>query len=171
MKTSHAPAACAICVVGDGDASRGGTNDTMRLCPTCRADPANSAWRNRPAREELDGAAVTRAAVGGRRLSEEIDIRRSQAAARRRRGRAPRPPNPRPQQVVTLLLDYTIREPRRPRGRHRALREWEWISRDLRLTEIAWLVGISVEAVRRILQRKRRALESPSVTGVAQGTP
>lgn len=140
---------CAIC---------DGTNATVRLCRTCRADPANAGWSERTM--HLDRAWID--SPPGDRHASELDARQRLADMRDRRLRQLAP---RTQQILQLVGFYCITDYRRPRGKARGQREWIQYRRPLHLAEVAFLVGVSITAVRRTLLRyeplMRAALSTP----------
>lgn len=119
---------CAIC---------DNTNETLRLCERCRQDPANDGWSQG---DELPER---------RRVSaEQIDITNlPPSSAFDFMGRKVRAVSVARQKALTLLYHFTIRVPYRNRGRGRLQQPWVWRSRPLNLSEVAWLVGISPQAV------------------------
>lgn len=123
-----AGAPCAIC---------DNTNDTLRLCERCREDPANADWSEG---DELPER---------RRVSaEQIDITNlPPSSAFEFMGRKARVVSVARQKALTLLYHFMIRVPYRNRGRDRLRKPWIWRSRPLNLSEVAWLVGISPQAV------------------------
>jgi hypothetical protein len=113
------------------------TNRTMRLCAACRADPANEGWsEGEPAEHagevETLSTSLKLADLGGRRLRPEGDRKRV---------------------ILQLVYRGAIREPYRNRGRARASVTWVWRTRALNLSEIAFLVGCTPQAVRKVVKK------------------
>lgn len=121
-------ARCAIC---------DNTNETLRLCDRCRQEPANAGWSEG---DELPQH---------RRVSaEQVDLTNlPPSSAFDFMGRKARAVSVSRQAALTLLYHFTIRVPYRNRGRRRARMPWVWRSRPLNLSEVAWLVGITPQAV------------------------
>lgn len=124
-----ADAPCAIC---------DSTNETLRLCDRCRQDPANADWSEGDELPENRRVSAERVDVSNLPPSSAFDFM----------GRKARTVTVARQKALTLLYHFTIRVPYRNRTRGRTLGvEWRWVSRPLNLSEVAWLVGITPQAV------------------------
>jgi hypothetical protein len=113
------------------------TNETMRLCEGCRADPMNAGWsEGDPAQLVNDVETVAQST----RLSDLS-------------GRRIRPDGDRKRAILGLVYHGRIREAYRNRGPGRNKQPWLWRWRALNLSEIAFLVDCSPQAVRKVLIR------------------
>lgn len=121
---------CAIC---------DNTNRTTRLCDTCRRDPSNDGWSEG---EDIsfDRLASADSDVDVSSVPEENNIF-ALSGRRARRVTVAR------QMALVLIDQYKIRVPYRNRGPGRRRQPWVWRSRPLNLSEVAWLVGITPQAV------------------------
>jgi len=130
---------CAIC-----DSS----NQTVRLCDSCRADPANAGWNERGMYGE--STATADACTTDDRPAEDSDARGRIAALHQRKLR---PLGERTRQILQLVGFYQILDYRRPEGRRRATCEWIRERRPLHLAEVAFLVGVSTRSFLDTLRR------------------
>ena len=119
------------CVVCDNEYS------TRHLCEECQSDPANEGWSEAEPVErsgDIDATATTMrlSDLAGRRLRSDSDRTRA---------------------ILQLVYSGSIRELYRNRGRARGRTAWVWRTRALNLSEIAFLVGCTPQAVRKVLQK------------------
>lgn len=127
---------CAICQY-DPQTGRIGNASTNVVCEECKAAEENQDWRE-PARREtvFDPALLpimeSYPTVSGRRL---------------------KPPPRRTRVIFALLREHSIRVPMRNVGVNRTVERWVWQSRPLNLSEIAFLVGCSRQAVLKTVNR------------------
>jgi len=126
---------CAIC---------NRTNQTLRLCQNCKRDSANQGWSQGSRREILV----------------DTQILPLVASCPAPTGRRLRPASRRTQQIFDLVREYSICVPLRNFGARRVHEPWVWRSRPLNLSEIAFLVGCSRQAV---LKAVRNTLELSTV--------
>lgn len=113
------------------------TNQTTRLCDACRADPANDGWSEcEPAEliEDVDSV------VGDLRLG-DLASRRIRTDGERKRA------------ILQLIHGYTVRVAYRTSGRLRARSPWVWRRRALNLSEVAFLVGCTPQAVVKTIRK------------------
>lgn len=122
---SRAP--CAVC---------DGTNTTTRLCPACRADPANVDWRDG---DELPTDALD--ALPASVLAEMWDTRPSRATDLQQR-------------VLRLLVRDDVPMPRRVQVRSQGARQYvtRMVPRRLTLREVARAAGCDHAYVVRLLR-------------------
>ncbi len=132
------------------------------VCEGCRADEANSGWRERSRYEVLKGESTES-------LPED---HQEDPEARERlgiyAGRRMRPISQRTTQILQLAAFYHITVAVRPRGKARARHEWVFKRRHLHMDEIAFLVGVTRGAVDRTLRRYEplmRAVLSSGTSG------
>jgi len=71
------------------------------------------------------------------------------------RDRKPRPVVPRARQIRQLAFYGRIYAPARPRGKARATTPFVWAWRPLSMAEVAFLFGVSRQAVQKIAMRER----------------
>lgn len=119
---------CAIC---------DNTNDTIRLCERCRQDPVNDGWSEGDELPERRCVSADRVDITNVAVSSAFEFA----------GQKARTVSVARQKALTLLYHFTIRIPYRSRSRGRLRGTWEWRSRPLNLSEVAWLVGVTPQAV------------------------
>lgn len=117
---------CAIC---------DGTNVHMRLCDTCRADPANGDW------SEVDEAY----------LAADVDEVNPAARLADLQDDPVQLATPLQRTIIRLLCNHTIRRPWDRRRRYERRPRWGWRSDALTYDEIAHLAGCDESYVRRVV--------------------
>ena len=122
---------CAICHL---------TNRTTRLCQDCRADPANADW------QERDPAETTDAADGFASHLRFADCQ----------GAGIGPVDPRTAEVLRLVYSGSVQVARRNRGSDRARGSIVHVVRAPTFADIARAVGITRQAVRKIVRKSLR---------------
>lgn len=131
MKETQPSSRHPLCAICDS------TNQTTRLCAACRADPVNGGWSEGEPWE----------------LLEDVDAVTSDLSLGDLSGRRIRPDSSRKRAILRLVHGGTIRIAYTNRGPNRRNEPLVWRRRPLNLSEIAFLVGCSRQAVVKLLRK------------------